>query len=55
MENSRHGQLALDDDEQFPDAFVGVLPRRRHLRVAHGGSIETGEVVAYIGAPRGQP
>ncbi|MEU9507126.1 hypothetical protein AB0D32_12685 [Micromonospora sp. NPDC048170] len=52
VENSRHGQLALDDEEQFPDAFAGVLPRRRHLRVAHAGDIETGEAVAYLGVPR---
>lgn len=52
VENSRHGQLALDDDEQFADAFAGVLPRRRHLRVAHAGDIGTGDALAYIGLPR---
>ncbi|WP_146231075.1 hypothetical protein [Micromonospora sicca] len=52
VENSRHGQLALDDEEQFPDAFAGVVPRKRHVRIAHAGDIDTGEAVAYLGLPR---
>lgn len=52
VENSSHQQLALDDDEQFPDLFAGVTPRKRHLRVAHAGDIDTGAVVAYLGLPR---
>ncbi|MEU7171461.1 MULTISPECIES: hypothetical protein [Micromonospora] len=52
VENSRHGQLALDDEEQFPDTFAGVVPRRRHVRIAHAGDIDTGEAVAYLGLPR---
>ncbi|MEU4594246.1 hypothetical protein [Micromonospora aurantiaca (nom. illeg.)] len=52
VENSRGGQLALDDEEQFPEAFTGVVPRRRHVRVAHVGDLDTGEAVAYLGLPR---
>ncbi|WBB56298.1 hypothetical protein [Verrucosispora sp. WMMD573] len=52
VENSQGGQLALDDDEQFPEAFPGIVPRRRHVRIAHAGDIGTGEVVAYLGLPR---
>ncbi|MCP3782944.1 hypothetical protein NLX85_06140 [Micromonospora sp. A3M-1-15] len=52
VENSRSGQLALDDEEQFPEAFTGVVPRRRHVRVAHAGDLDTGEAVAYLGLPR---
>jgi hypothetical protein len=52
VENSADGQLALDDDEQFPDAFAGLVPRKRHIRVAHAGDIDTGEAVAYLGLPR---
>ncbi|NJC70860.1 hypothetical protein HC031_14200 [Planosporangium thailandense] len=52
VENSQAEQLALDDDGQFGPAFVGVVPRKRHLRVAHAGDIATGEAVAYIGLPR---
>jgi hypothetical protein len=52
VENSADGQLALDDEGQFPDAFAGLIPRKRHVRIAHAGDIDTGEVVAYIGLPR---
>ncbi|MFF5074220.1 hypothetical protein ACFY2R_24205 [Micromonospora olivasterospora] len=52
VENSRGGQLALDDEEQFPEAFTGVVPRRRHVRIAHAGDIDTGEALAYLGLPR---
>ncbi|WP_431893380.1 hypothetical protein [Micromonospora haikouensis] len=52
VENSRGGQLALDDEGQFPEAFTGVVPRRRHVRVAHAGDLDTGEAVAYLGLPR---
>ncbi|GAA0736700.1 hypothetical protein Drose_36050 [Dactylosporangium roseum] len=52
VENSADGQLAFDDDEQFPDAFAGLVPRKRHIRVAHAGDIDTGEAVAYLGLPR---
>ncbi|GAA0736759.1 hypothetical protein Drose_35965 [Dactylosporangium roseum] len=52
VENSTDGQLALDDDEQFPHAFAGLVPRKRHIRVAHAGDIDTGEAVAYLGLPR---
>jgi hypothetical protein len=50
--NSGDGQLALDDEEQFPEAFAGLIPRKRHVRIAHAGDLETGEAVAYIGLPR---
>ncbi|MBB5829027.1 hypothetical protein [Micromonospora carbonacea] len=52
VENSRDGQLAFDDDEQFPEVFAGVVPPKRHLRVAHTGDIGTGEATAYLGLPR---
>ncbi|MFI7208973.1 hypothetical protein [Micromonospora aurantiaca (nom. illeg.)] len=52
VENSSDGQLALDDEEQFPEAFAGLIPRKRHIRIAHAGDIDTGEAVAYIGLPR---
>lgn len=52
VENSADGQLALDDEEQFPHAFAGLVPRKRHIRVAHAGDIDTGETVAYLGLPR---
>ncbi|MEH1099167.1 hypothetical protein [Micromonospora sp. CPCC 205561] len=52
VENSRDGQLAFDDDEQFPEVFAGVVPPKRHLRVAHTGDIATGEATAYLGLPR---
>jgi hypothetical protein len=52
VENSRDGQLAFDDEGQFPEVFAGVVPPKRHVRVAHTGDIATGEAVAYIGLPR---
>ncbi|WP_433612586.1 hypothetical protein ACQP2P_01745 [Dactylosporangium sp. CA-139114] len=52
VENSTSGQLALDDEGQFPQAFAGLVPRKRHIRVAHAGDIDTGEAVAYLGLPR---
>jgi hypothetical protein len=52
VQNSAVGQLALDDEEQFPHAFAGLVPRKRHVRIAHAGDIDTGEAVAYIGLPR---
>jgi hypothetical protein len=52
VENSRTEQLAFDDEGQFPQVFDGVVPRKRHLRVAHAGDIATGEALAYIGLPR---
>ncbi|MFJ8686543.1 hypothetical protein [Micromonospora wenchangensis] len=52
VENSRDGQLAFDDAEQFPEVFAGVVPPKRHLRVAHTGDIGTGEATAYLGLPR---
>ncbi|MEV0939595.1 hypothetical protein AB0I90_04340 [Micromonospora wenchangensis] len=52
VENSRDGQLAFDDAEQFPEVFAGVVPPKRHLRVAHTGDITTGEATAYLGLPR---
>jgi hypothetical protein len=52
VENSAGRQLALDDEEQFPDVFAGLVPRKRHIRVAHTGDLETGEAVAYLGLPR---
>jgi hypothetical protein len=52
VENSADRQLALDDEEQFPDVFAGLVPRKRHIRIAHAGDIETGEAVAYVGLPR---
>ncbi|MGI5245913.1 hypothetical protein [Dactylosporangium sp. CA-139066] len=52
VENSADRQLALDDEEQFPDVFAGLVPRKRHIRIAHTGNIDTGEAVAYIGLPR---
>jgi len=50
--NSRAGQLAFDDDGQFPHIFRDVVPRLRHVRVAHAGDLDTGDAVAYIGLPR---
>ncbi|MDG4785654.1 hypothetical protein O7626_06870 [Micromonospora sp. WMMD1102] len=52
VENSRHGQLAFDDTEQFAELFARVAPPKRHVRIAHTGDIVTGEPVAYIGLPR---
>jgi hypothetical protein len=52
VENSQAEQLALDDEEQFPSVFAAVVPRKRHIRVAHAGDIVTGEAVAYLGLPR---
>lgn len=52
VENSRGGQLAFDDEGQFPEVFSGVVPPKRHIRVAHTGDIATGEVTAYLGLPR---
>jgi hypothetical protein len=52
VENSRDGQLAFDDDGQFPEVFAGVVPPKRHVRVAHTGDMTTGEAVAYVGLPR---
>jgi hypothetical protein len=52
VENSTDGQLALDDDEQFPQTFAGLVPHKRHVRIAHAGDVDTGEAVAYIGLPR---
>jgi hypothetical protein len=52
VENSADRQLALDDEEQFPEVFSGLVPRKRHLRIAHAGDIDTGEAVAYLGLPR---
>ncbi|MFC8851220.1 MULTISPECIES: hypothetical protein [unclassified Micromonospora] len=52
VENSRDGQLAFDDAEQFPEVFAGVVPPKRHLRVAHTGDIGMGEATAYLGLPR---
>ncbi|MFI6823222.1 hypothetical protein ACIBJE_20015 [Micromonospora sp. NPDC050187] len=52
VENSRDGQLAFDDAEQFPEVFTGVVPPKRHVRVAHTGDLGTGEATAYIGLPR---
>ncbi|MFF5181856.1 hypothetical protein ACFY2Q_27865 [Micromonospora sp. NPDC000316] len=52
IENSRDGQLAFDDEEQFPEVFAGVLPPKRHIRIAHTGDITTGEAIAYLGLPR---
>lgn len=52
VENSRDRQLAFDDEGQFPEVFAGVLPPKRHVRIAHTGDIATGEAVAYIGLPR---
>lgn len=52
VENSRDGQLAFDDEEQFPEVFAGVLPPKRHIRIAHTGDITTGEAIAYLGLPR---
>jgi hypothetical protein len=52
VENSRDGQLAFDDEGQFPEVFSGVLPPKRHVRIAHTGDIGTGEATAYIGLPR---
>lgn len=50
--NSVEGQLALDDEEQFPEAFASLIPHKRHIRIAHAGDIDTGDTVAYIGLPR---
>ena len=52
VENSRDGQLAFDDEEQFPEVFSGVVPPKRHIRIAHTGNLETGEATAYLGLPR---
>ncbi|WP_329106777.1 hypothetical protein OG792_01975 [Micromonospora sp. NBC_01699] len=52
VENSRDRQLAFDDEGQFPEVFAGVVPPKRHVRIAHTGDIATGEAVAYIGLPR---
>ncbi|WP_432049449.1 hypothetical protein [Verrucosispora sp. NA02020] len=52
VENSRDRQLAFDDEEQFPGVFSGVVPPKRHVRVAHTGDITTGEATAYLGLPR---
>lgn len=52
VENSRGGQLAFDDEEQFPEVFAGVVPPKRHIRVAHAGDITTGKATAYLGLPR---
>ncbi|MEO3924520.1 hypothetical protein ABGB07_11765 [Micromonosporaceae bacterium B7E4] len=52
VENSRDGQLAFDDEGQFPEVFAEVVPPKRHIRIAHTGDIVTGEAVAYIGLPR---
>lgn len=45
-------QLAFDDDEQFPEVFSGVVPPKRHVRIAHTGDLTTGGATAYIGLPR---
>ncbi|MEV4757314.1 hypothetical protein AB0J86_19665 [Micromonospora sp. NPDC049559] len=50
VENSRDRQLALED--QFPEAFAGVMPPKRHIRIAHTGDLATGEAIAYVGLPR---
>ncbi|MFC6017353.1 hypothetical protein ACFP2T_14185 [Plantactinospora solaniradicis] len=52
VENSRDRQLAFDDEGQFPEVFAGVVPPKRHVRIAHTGDIVTGEAVAYVGLPR---
>jgi hypothetical protein len=52
VENSQHLQLALDDPDDVPDLFAGIIPRKRHIRVAHAGDLNTGEAVAYLGLPR---
>ncbi|MFY1669175.1 hypothetical protein ACN27G_04325 [Plantactinospora sp. WMMB334] len=52
VENSRDRQLAFDDEGQFPEIFAGMVPPKRHVRIAHTGDIATGEAVAYIGLPR---
>lgn len=52
VENSRDGQLAFDDEEQFPEVFAGVMPAKRHVRIAHTGDIATGEATTYLGLPR---
>ena len=52
VENSRDEQLAFDDEEQFRDIFAQVVPAKRHIRVAHGGDMDTGAAFAYLGLPR---
>jgi hypothetical protein len=52
VENSRAEQLAFDDEGQFPQIFAGIMPPKRHVRVAHAGDLNTGEAIAYIGLPR---
>ncbi|MEV0394210.1 hypothetical protein [Polymorphospora rubra] len=52
VENTRDGQLAFDDEGQFPEVFAGVAPPKRHIRIAHTGDITTGDATAYIGLPR---
>lgn len=52
VENSRDGQLALDDEEQFPEVFAGLIPRKRHICFTHAGDIDSGDSLAYIGFPR---
>jgi hypothetical protein len=52
VENSASEQLALDDEEQFPQIFAGLVPRKRHVRIAHAGDLDTGDTVAYMGLPR---
>jgi hypothetical protein len=32
--------------------FAGLIPQKRHIRIAHAGDIDTGDTVAYIGLPR---
>jgi hypothetical protein len=50
VENSRDAERTLAD--AAPDVFAGVLPPKRHVRVAHTGDLTTGEATAYIGLPR---
>lgn len=52
VENSRSTQLAFDDEGQSPEVFAGVVPQKRHIRIAHTGDITTGAATAYIGLPR---
>ncbi|MEV0730503.1 hypothetical protein [Polymorphospora sp. NPDC050346] len=52
VENSRDRQLAFDDEGQNPEVFAGVVPPKRHIRIAHTGDITTGEATAYVGLPR---
>ncbi len=52
VENSEGARVAFDEDETLAPVFFGIVPPKRHLRVAHAGDLGTGEAIAYLGFPR---